>query len=313
MSAYCAIAVILVDPPLGGALANAIYVEDPKEPTKRSWYPCKLSEFAAEPLPRINLAESIIRKPKYPVGRSVFKDLQKISHGQPSGNPWSITYGFRRLILAYATATLQRAFSRAINVQTVSTVGMDLEITEEISTFDFKEFERRAWNAEWEGRKFTKLWEQRENLELLRYKLRQNIQTIKRLVPKNFGGTNFITPALSPVFSPNPLIESFTSGVQPNVGEAQQGGDAQPEVGEAHAEGEEVVTESSSEAEMVLEWKKRKYIRAMQQQELDELREWTDLEATVEYINQVILRTTDNYLQTVAAGEAKVANFQARL
>jgi hypothetical protein len=105
---------------------------------------------------------------------SIFDDLVSETNGVPSEVPSSVTYRCRRLVLAKAAATLQTMFTDALNLSLDSSIGSKSKI----SAFNFETFETAAWTSEWEGSTFTKLWEQRENLELLRYKLRQNIQTI---------------------------------------------------------------------------------------------------------------------------------------
>jgi hypothetical protein len=235
------VAIVLVDPPLSPNLKRAIYIEDEDDIWARAWQPCRKNNKPRAPLPRLSQLGN--GNSLSPLGESMFEDLLVMQHGVPSKLPSSVTYGCRRLVLAYMTDTFQRAFSSAINLATASSVGLDL--SKEMSSFDFKEFEKKAWNSDWSGRRFTKLWEQREDLELLQYKLRQNIQTIRRLT-----------------------LHEPHDGSPANI---------------------------------------------IQRQEQDDLSEWLDLESMAEYVNKVVLRTTDSYLQTVSAGQAQVANFQALL
>jgi hypothetical protein len=183
-------------------------------------------------------------------GQCMFDDLILDLEDFSTSSPSSSTHRCRRLILARVTATLQETFSDVIRHSVASSVGVD-----EMSSFDFDTFNKAAWNSAWEGKKFTRLWEQRENLELLRYRLRQNIRTIRK-----------INSSPLPLLSQNPHGKAST---------------AQP------------------------------FSKFLEQEQQD-LSEWEELENMVEYINEVIVRTTDNYLQTVAAREAQVSNFQAR-
>jgi hypothetical protein len=252
---------------------------------KKIWKPCKDSKIFLEPLPRLRSLGDFFEYPsKCPLGESMLHDLKAIYHGQPTKDPCSITHGSRQLVLAIAAATVQRTYSKALDLQAKSTLG--LEITKEMSSFDFKEFENRAWNAEWEGRRFTKLWDQREDLELLRLKLRRNIQTIKGLaIPDH---QKELQPSAT-----NPT--QFTlAGAWPSRTKPP------PKL-------------TSTDGKVLPDWKAKQYFRALNKQEQDELREWMELEDTTEYINQVILRTTDSYMQTVGAGQAQVSNFQAHL
>lgn len=253
------LALLLVDPPLKkNDLLHSIYIaEHPKVIVN-----CFMGDTAAQPLQQLSSirlsginskhekhekhrdiawrSTNGVKRPRA-VGNCMFVDLIK-GHGQfSSEEPISATWRCQRLILARASTRLQVAFSDAISRSVASSAGV-----EEMSSFNYDTFDKAAWNSTWEGKQFTRLWEQRENLELLRYKLRQNIQTIRRVAPK--------------------VIPSGP----------------------------------------------RTYAIAIAEQQENDLVEWTDLEAMAEYINQVIVRTTDSYLQTVAAREATVSNFQAR-
>jgi hypothetical protein len=149
--------------------------------------------------------------------------------------------------------TFQAAFSAAYNIALASTAG--IQVTKEMSSLDFANLERRAWRSEWGGRRFTKLWEQRENLELLRYRLRQNIQTIESLTLKDQDLKD--------------LKEDFRSYMGHPIAPVLQ----------------------------------RKILADYQQQQND-LREWKNLDKTADYINELVVRTTESYLQTVAARES---------
>lgn len=189
----------------------------------------------------------------------MFDDLLVIDHGCPSREPSSAAYGSRRLVLARAALTFQGAFSDAYNLAVSSTAG--IELSQEMSSLDFANLEKKAWDSKWEGRRFTKLWEQRENLELLRYKLRHNTQTIKRLGKTPKG------------------IEHDYLGYE--------GGFDSPKD------------------------KMKQLAERVHVQEQDDLGEWISLDETAEYINQVVVRTTESYLQTVSARESQASNFQA--
>lgn len=212
------------------------------------------------------IAAKLAYKPRFqPSGtsNSMLQDLLDADHGIPSSDPSTSTFGCRRLILARAAATLQTAFSDALNASMSSSTGVD-----EMSSFNFDTFETTAWNSHWEGKKFTGLWEQRENLELLRYKLHQNRQVIQKTIRDKDN------PAVIPKDSSHP-------------------------------------DDPANKTTADLEYHRNAQLLMYHQEENDRL-EWVDLDNTAEYINQVIVRTTASYLQTVQAREAQVSNFQAR-
>ncbi|KAH9225071.1 hypothetical protein DL95DRAFT_452786 [Leptodontidium sp. 2 PMI_412] len=144
----------------------------------------------------------------------------------------------------------RRTYSKALDLQVKFTVG--LEISKELSPFGFKEFEKRAWNTEWQGRRFTKLWAQREDLEFLRLKLRRNIQTIKGLATPDRQEQQHSTS------SPFPI---GIAGAWPGPPKSP------PKL-------------TNATGKPLPEWKTKQYFRALSQQEQDELREWTELEDT---------------------------------
>jgi hypothetical protein len=190
----------------------------------------------------------------------MFDDLMVVDHGYISRLPSTAAHGSRRLVLARVANTFQDAYSEAYQLVLKSSAGV--KVSEEMSTLNISDLERRAWNSEWEGRRFTKLWEARENLELQRYKLRRNMQTMERLTLKVEEVQDLFEPRLKHEYA--------------------EDGRHRREIG-----------------------------MVCYKQEQNDLQEWLSLEQTAEYINQVIVRTTDSYLQTVQARQSQASNFQA--
>jgi hypothetical protein len=256
-------ALLLVDPPLLDT-KPMIYVErHDQNGVELALQGMKITSNNAfiERPPRLSdLSYPAHTKKRFPRGISMYDDLLLIQHGYLHEKPSDAANGSRRLVLAREANTFQAAFSAAYSLALASTAG--IPVTEEMSSLDFANLERRAWRSEWEGRRFTKLWEQRENLELLRYRLRQNIQTIESLTSKDQNPKN-------------PKGDRDPDRNDPRVQEME-----------------------------------RKILADYKQQQND-LQEWKNLDKTADYINELVVRTTESYLQTVAARESQASNFQA--
>lgn len=256
----------MVDPPLRvSGSGGAIYVEKQDESgagQAPEWIDVRSNDAYIEPPPRLSdLPFSAWESMNVPLGISMFEDLLCIDHGHPFQEPSSAAYGSRRLILARTANTFQAAFSAVYDLALASTAG--IKVSEEMSSLDFANLEKRAWRSEWEGRRFTQLWEQRENLELLRYRLRQNIQAIEKLTPD----ANYLKMVRE-------SLQSQINYKKPSL------------------------------------WVQR-HILAFYKQQQNDLLEWQSLDKTADYINEVVVRTTESYLQTVAARESQASNFQA--
>ncbi|KAK1753901.1 hypothetical protein QBC47DRAFT_385170 [Echria macrotheca] len=244
-------AVILVDPPRWGDPTEAVYYRTQKEDDPRHsdvhWARCKGTFADIRPLPRVSGLHDRI-----PIGKCMFDDIVHLGEvNYIPRNVWDATRTCRRLVLAHTAARVQKIFSDAYDLKMISALNLDLE---DIASFNFKNFDERAWNLKWEGRRFTRLWERREDLELIRFKLRFNIKMIESVTPSD------------------------------------------KEVSEPGKSGKGV--------------ENRTLIREQLQDQRD-LDGWKELDRNAEYIEQMIQRATDSYLQTVAACEAFYSSIQA--
>lgn len=168
--------------------------------------------------------------------------------------------------MAKSAATVRKVFTDTVNLQTLSATNLDWD---DIASLNFDDFDNNAWDLEWQGRRFTLLWKQREGLELLRYNLQRNIQTMQKLT----------LPELDPIPWPKTVQ---------NLRDEKKAGP----------------TQDNLEAD--------KFSLSVRYQDRIDLREWNDLARTAEYLDQMVQRTTDSYLQTVAACNAQASSVQAK-
>jgi hypothetical protein len=113
--------------------------------------------------------------PPTPEGISMFDDL--VSFDQSIKNirhAADATFWCRRLVLARTAAAMHTILLETISLAATSAVGL-----EAITDFSYDTFEKNAWTTKWTGAKFAQLWEQREDLELVRFKLHQSIKTVR--------------------------------------------------------------------------------------------------------------------------------------
>ncbi|KAK4452214.1 hypothetical protein QBC34DRAFT_436010 [Podospora aff. communis PSN243] len=208
-------AVLLVDPPLYNDPSRAIYFEQSEEDIRlRTWTRYEPAGAPIPPLPPIALQPPIegylfegVPSMNWPTaelkmldGCSMLDNLTKVILGDPSWDPdlgrtrgtierrtktmsWDPNFSevaglCCRVIMAKTSVEMQKMFGDAYRLKLASALELDLR---DIAAFNFKDFDRRAWNLEWEGRRFTRLWKKREELELMRFKLKLNIGTVQTL------------------------------------------------------------------------------------------------------------------------------------
>lgn len=172
------IAVLLVDPvPRDVRHCITIEVEGENDNTDSALIYAECHAELCPALPMLHGIERLQGK------SSIFDDLT-ISDGAEdykqrflTNSPTSATFWCRRLLLARTAASMHKSLLETISLAATSAVGLD-----EIAQFSYDTFEKSAWTTKWTGEKFTRLWEQRENLELMRFKLDQSTRTIQYLM-----------------------------------------------------------------------------------------------------------------------------------
>ena len=118
-------------------------------------------------------------------GSSMFDDLlQRNGYTYLSKRPVSATYWCQRLVLARVAAVVNSAL-----VETIALTAKASRGVKNIADFNFENFEQRAWSDQWRGEFFTYLWEIREDLELMGYRLYQNLKVLKRLATSDDYGS----------------------------------------------------------------------------------------------------------------------------
>ncbi|KAK3291901.1 uncharacterized protein B0H64DRAFT_242521 [Chaetomium fimeti] len=292
-------AVILVDPPLDSDINRAIYFENwetendgsgTKARTRwRNWERYTPAKASIPTLPK--LTQSVGGKPKRLKGVSMFDDIVSLLGESltPLGEKHTLretepSFGYFEtlagevevgdvgrlcchMVMAKTAVEMQQMFGDAYRLKLVSALELDLR---DIAAFNFKDFDHRAWNLKWEGRRFTRLWKKREELELLRYRLKLNIRTVENIL--NSGD-----------FYPRSIVST------------------RHEI-DSNRRRRELELTQERQRELELNWER--------QAEL-ELTEWKNLELTADYADEMIRRTTESYLQTVAACQASAATAQA--
>jgi hypothetical protein len=96
-----------------------------------------------------------------------------VSH--PIG-PLQWTSQCRRLVLAKTASVVQLALVETWKLTYKASTGV-----KQMANFDFAELERKTWSDDWKGEFFTQLWELREDLELMRYRLETNRRDLNRI------------------------------------------------------------------------------------------------------------------------------------
>lgn len=94
----------------------------------------------------------------------------------PITEPLQWTSQCRRLVLAKTASVVQSALVETWKLTYKASTGV-----KQMANFDFAELERKAWSDDWKGEFFTQLWELREDLELMRYRLETNQRDLHRI------------------------------------------------------------------------------------------------------------------------------------
>lgn len=171
-----------MDPPLvpkGRSIKSAVYIAGGDSKGRHQYQPLvyltdsKFKELSG-PTPRLSLLNGTNARLE---GKSMLDDLRALGHLEVFENPSNVAFGCRQLVLARSATTMQLAFDNAFE-STFQSAGLDLHL---MKTTNYKNFDIRPWDSKWEGRVFTKLWEHKEELEQMRYRLLRNIQTIQTL------------------------------------------------------------------------------------------------------------------------------------
>jgi hypothetical protein len=90
--------------------------------------------------------------------------------------PEDWTFQCRRIVLAKTAAVVQSALVETWQLTRNASLGV-----KRMAEFDFKNKKQEAWTDKWKGEFFTQLWELREDLELMRYRLELDIRTLERI------------------------------------------------------------------------------------------------------------------------------------
>lgn len=194
------------------------------------------------------------------------------------------------VVLARNAYNVQTLFSATWNLVLRASTGV-----KNMADFDFAKLERQAWSDEWKGEFFTQLWELREELESLQYRLNMNYQVLSQLwgSEKNpsmethhfdvVGARNKLNVRNIPTTSSRSW--SFRCHGEENVVvvESEKG----------HFPNPTEHTESADHARQ-------------------ELEEWSRLINMNAYAVQLMNRTTETYVQAIGATSAQFANVQAK-
>jgi hypothetical protein len=107
---------------------------------------------------------------------SLFDELKDMNYTALGAHPINATYHCRRLVLAKTAIAVDAAVS-----ETLSLTFRAMTNLQTITKFDFEKFDKNAWNDEWRGEFFTQLWELREEVELLGYRMNNNMRVLKKV------------------------------------------------------------------------------------------------------------------------------------
>ncbi|GAP89061.2 putative magnesium and cobalt transport protein [Rosellinia necatrix] len=121
-----------------------------------------------------------VQKPtmsKSPKVQSMFDQLSGFkNYPQEAKTPLQATYYARRVILARISAFVMVALQDVILLTSRAATGV-----KSIRDFSLEEIGINGWAGKWKGEFFTDLWELREELEEMGYKLERNLRTVKRI------------------------------------------------------------------------------------------------------------------------------------
>lgn len=112
-----------------------------------------------------------------------FDDLDETTGANP---PYTMeTYKWAEyccsVVLARNAYSVQSLFSATWDLVVRASTGV-----KNMADFDFAKLERQAWSDKWKGDFFTQLWELREELESLQYRLNMNHQVLNQLRESDF-------------------------------------------------------------------------------------------------------------------------------
>ncbi|KAL5380068.1 hypothetical protein DPSP01_008104 [Paraphaeosphaeria sporulosa] len=124
------------------------------------------------------------RKLQFEQTLSMYDDLVQIVAPRNSaitaalegGPPYYLADFFAKNVEARNASTVQSLFVETWRLTGVASTGV-----QKLADFDFSNLEHKAWSDEWKGKLFTQLWELREELEILQYKMQVNRQTLSQL------------------------------------------------------------------------------------------------------------------------------------
>ena len=208
------------------------------------------------------------------------------------------------IVLARNASTVHSSF-----LDTWRLVGKASTGVKKLADFDFAKLEREAWSDDWKGQFFTQLWELREELEMMQYRLNMNQQVMTSLMKSkvqpaghNFsinteGGTNRVRFFNSNDYSGgNHLIKS-------------QGGENDISIHNIELNTTKIYESGGSTQEHLDE---RGEIGGDSEYAQHELDEWDKLIKMNAYAIQLMNRTTETYVQAIGATSTQFANEQAK-
>lgn len=221
-----------------------------------------------------------------------FDDLDETTGAKP---PSSMeTYKWAEyccsVVLARNAYSVQSLFSATWDLVVRASTGV-----KNMADFDFAKLERQAWSDKWKGDFFTQLWELREELESLQYRLNMNYQVLNQLRESEkkpsmrsfqydiHGERNRLEVRNIPTTSSDNW--SFVCYGDENVVVVESAKSDFPNLTEH--------TESADHAR-------------------NELEEWSRLINMNAYAIQLMNRTTETYVQAIGATSAQFSNEQAK-
>ena len=220
--------------------------------------------------------------------KSMFEELVEIVRRRRTKRNYALdwTVECRRIVLAKSAAAMQSALIETWGLTAKASIGV-----KRVANFDFKKLSDGAWSDDWKGDFFTELWELKEDLDLMRYRLEMNKRTIERL-------TRIQKPRDEKPRDEKPWDE------KPPWYEKSRNVRLM----------EEKLKDKMLEYE-TLKYEMLKYekpdtslIDALQ----NDLEEWEGLMQMNDYAFKIMQRTTDTYVNAVSATGARFANFQAQ-
>lgn len=199
--------------------------------------------------------------------------------------PYGWAYRCCSIVLARNASTVQSSYAETWRLTYKASAGV-----KNLVDFDYDKVENKAWSDDWKGEFFSQLWELREELELMQYKLQRNKQVLSGLVASSTN-VNKTKNVFINTGGGNIILRDYVDYRSEESGNATDLPTIDKDKGKEQGATADIDIESTLERE---------------------LEEWDRITKLNSYSIQLMDRTTETYVQAIGATQAQFANEQTK-